>query len=63
MLCHITKEAEQSTFQPMNINFGLFPEVDIPEGKKKLKGHDRKRAYTERAKKAFDEWLKTIKNN
>ena len=60
MLCHITKEAEKSTFQPMNINFGLFPEVEIPEGKKKLKGHDRKKAYTERAKKAFDAWYHNI---
>lgn len=61
MLCHITKEGELETFQPMNINFGLFPDVDVPEGKKKLKGHDRKRAYTKRAKKAFDEWFKAIK--
>ncbi|MBQ3035020.1 MAG: methylenetetrahydrofolate--tRNA-(uracil(54)-C(5))-methyltransferase (FADH(2)-oxidizing) TrmFO [Alphaproteobacteria bacterium] len=60
MLCHITKEAEESTFQPMNINFGLFPEIETPQGKKKLKGQDRKKAYTERAKKALKEWMETL---
>ena len=60
MLCHITKEAEESTFQPMNINFGLFPEIETPQGEKKLKGHDRKKAYTERAKKALKEWMETL---
>lgn len=57
MLAHITKEAETETFQPMNINFGLFPEIEKPEGKKKVKGKDRKVLYTERAKIAFSKWL------
>lgn len=60
MLAHITTEAEESSFQPMNINFGLFPEIQLPENVKKLKGHDRKRAYTERAKLALDDWIKNI---
>ncbi len=60
MLRHITVEAEAETFQPMNINFGLFPEVPLQDGKKKLKGQDRKLFYTTRAKKAFDNWLTQI---
>lgn len=28
LLAHITGEANAETFQPMNVNFGLFPEVD-----------------------------------
>lgn len=37
LLAHITGEANVETFQPMNVNFGLFPEVETPldaEGKK-----------------------------
>ncbi len=60
MLKHITKEAEAETFQPMNINFGLFPEIEVPEGKKKIKGQERKLAYTERAKKAFNAWCDSL---
>ncbi len=60
MLAHITVEAEETTFQPMNINFGLFP--PLPEGtekKKRVKGADRKKLYTERAKESLKEWLET----
>lgn len=60
MLAHITIEAEETSFQPMNINFGLFPDLPVPEGKKKIKGQDRKMAYSKRAKEALDEWLKII---
>ena len=60
MLRHITVEAEAETFQPMNINFGLFPEVPLLDGKKKLKGQDRKLFYTTRAKNAFTEWIKSF---
>jgi methylenetetrahydrofolate--tRNA-(uracil-5-)-methyltransferase len=51
LLAHITGDAEAETFQPMNVNFGLFPPLhDV--GKKA-----RKEAYTERAKADFGEWL------
>ena len=50
-LAHITGDAEAETYQPMNVNFGLFP--PLPEVKKKV----RKEAYTERAKADFGEWL------
>jgi methylenetetrahydrofolate--tRNA-(uracil-5-)-methyltransferase len=52
LLAHITGGATAETFQPMNINFGLFPPLpDAP------KGRERKRAYCERALRAADAWL------
>jgi methylenetetrahydrofolate--tRNA-(uracil-5-)-methyltransferase len=51
LLAHITGDAEAETYQPMNVNFGLFP--PLPEVKKK----QRKHAYTERAKADFGAWL------
>ena len=51
LLAHITGDAEAETFQPMNVNFGLFdPLHDV---KKK----QRKEAYTSRGKADFGEWL------
>ena len=58
MLRHITVEAETETFQPMNINFGIFPPVEaFDERGKKIKGTDRKRLYTKRAENALTQWL------
>jgi methylenetetrahydrofolate--tRNA-(uracil-5-)-methyltransferase len=53
LLAHITGGAEAESFQPMNVNFGLFP---VPEGKLP-KGRDRKRAYTARALADLEGWL------
>ena len=65
LLNHITTGAEAETFQPMNINFGLFPPIDetglVQEGKKKVESRDRKRAYAVRALADLDGWLKTYK--
>ena len=58
MLRHITVNANEECFQPMNINFGLFPPPPIPEGKKKIKGLDRKRAQSERALTDLDKWIR-----
>jgi methylenetetrahydrofolate--tRNA-(uracil-5-)-methyltransferase len=58
LLNHITGGAESETFQPMNINFGLFPPPPVPEGKKKIKGMDRKKAYTSRALNDLNGWVK-----
>ncbi|MXO74076.1 methylenetetrahydrofolate--tRNA-(uracil(54)-C(5))-methyltransferase (FADH(2)-oxidizing) TrmFO [Altererythrobacter aerius] len=51
LLSHITGDAEAETYQPMNINFGLFP--PLPDVPKKA----RKEAYTERAKTDLGAWL------
>ena len=51
LLAHITGDAEAETFQPMNINFGLFPPLHD------IKKKSRKEAYTTRAKADFGEWL------
>lgn len=59
MLRHVTN-GNVDTFQPMNINFGLFPEP-VKEGVKKLRGVDRKKAYTSRALEALAEWMSTFK--
>lgn len=52
LLAHITGGAEAETFQPMNVNFGLFPPIVSAHG-----GRERKRAYTERAKADLSGWL------
>ncbi len=52
---HITGGAEAKTFQPMNVNFGLFPPIDARGGRRGRR--DRYRAYTDRAKAAFTQWL------
>lgn len=59
LLSHITGGAMADTFQPMNVNFGLFPPMEAVEGekKKKLKGRDRKHAYANRALEATQSWL------
>lgn len=61
MLAHITSQATDELFQPMNINFGLFPPVQTHDGKRKIKGADKKRLYTDRAKASLKDWLKNIK--
>jgi methylenetetrahydrofolate--tRNA-(uracil-5-)-methyltransferase len=55
LLAHITSDAEAETYQPMNVNFGLFPPV-APEVKKKV----RKEAYTARAKADLDLWIPAL---
>ncbi|MDR6126024.1 methylenetetrahydrofolate--tRNA-(uracil-5-)-methyltransferase [Sphingomonas sp. SORGH_AS802] len=52
LLGHITGAATAETYQPMNVNFGLFP--PIPGRTKKA---DRKRMYTDRGRTALAEWL------
>jgi methylenetetrahydrofolate--tRNA-(uracil-5-)-methyltransferase len=61
---HILSDDEpgKRSFQPMNINFGLFPPVEAPrvEGKR-LRGKEKtaakKRALTARALADFRTWL------
>ncbi|MDC0886388.1 methylenetetrahydrofolate--tRNA-(uracil(54)-C(5))-methyltransferase (FADH(2)-oxidizing) TrmFO [Altererythrobacter sp.] len=51
LLSHITGDAEAATYQPMNINFGLFP--PLHDVKKK----QRKEAYTSRGKADMGVWM------
>ncbi len=55
LIHHITGGAEAKTFQPMNVNFGLFPPIEAKGGRRGRK--DRYKAYTDRAKSAFNQWL------
>ncbi|WBU61440.1 methylenetetrahydrofolate--tRNA-(uracil(54)-C(5))-methyltransferase (FADH(2)-oxidizing) TrmFO [Paracoccus albus] len=55
LIHHITGGAEAKTFQPMNVNFGLFPPVEAKGGRRGRK--DRYPAYTNRAKEDFTAWL------
>ena len=63
LLNHITGGADAGTFQPMNVNFGLFPPLDGAEGRnekgRKLKGKDRKQAMSDRARRDLNRWLDT----
>ena len=53
---HITGGAEAKTFQPMNVNFGLFRPLDGVKGGRRGR-KDRYKAYTDRAKSAWSDWL------
>ena len=58
LLNHITGGAVADSFQPMNVNFGLFPPLqNAGTGKRRLRGRDRKRAYSQRALADLDLWL------
>ena len=56
LIHHTTGGAEAKTFQPMNVNFGLFPPVEGLKGGRRGR-KDRYKAYTDRAKAAWTEWL------
>ena len=56
LITHISGGAEAKTFQPMNVNFGLFPPVEgLKSGRRGRK--DRYKAYTDRAKHDWMGWL------
>ncbi|PIE11551.1 MAG: methylenetetrahydrofolate--tRNA-(uracil(54)-C(5))-methyltransferase (FADH(2)-oxidizing) TrmFO [Rhodobacterales bacterium] len=56
LIHHITGGAEAKTFQPMNVNFGLFPPVEGLRGGRRGR-KDRYKAYTDRAKTDWQAWL------
>ncbi len=59
LLDHITRGARAETFQPMNVNFGLFPEPpdERDERGRRIKGRERKKLYAVRALKDLADWL------
>ena len=52
LLGHITGDADAASYQPMNVNFGLFPPLD---GRTKKK--ERKPLYAARARDALEGWV------
>ena len=72
LLNHITGghvaaiDGPQQSFQPMNVNFGLFPPLTEPvvgDGGKRLRGPEkgvaRKKAMSRRAARDLEEWLRS----
>ncbi len=63
LLDHITGGGDAKTYQPMNINFGLFPPLEMPRVDKNgnkiknLRGKDRRAAYAARAREAIGAWM------
>ncbi len=55
LLNHITGGAEIESFQPMNINFGLFPSLDV-----RCKKTERKAAYSKRALEKLKQWQESL---
>ncbi len=58
LLNHITNGARAESFQPMNVNFGLFPEPDDErdERGRRIKGRERKKLYALRARRDLAAW-------
>ncbi len=54
LLAHITGDAEAESYQPMNVNFGLFPPLHD------IRKKQRKEAYTTRAKEDLAGWLPNV---
>ena len=58
ILGHVAGGARPETFQPMNVNFGLFPPIDMRNEKgRRVKGRARKQAQSQRALTSLEEWL------
>ncbi len=61
LLRHITMNANPNTFQPMNINFGLMPDINLDLKKKKhIKGREKKKIQSNTAISSFKEWIDEV---
>ncbi len=58
LLAHITENADPRSFQPMNVNFGLFPPLVERNGRPR--GRERKRALAARALAAMKAWAQAL---
>jgi len=56
-LVHYLQFSNPKHFQPMNVNWGLFPEIS---GKRKFKKEEKVRALVERALKALEDWRREL---
>jgi methylenetetrahydrofolate--tRNA-(uracil-5-)-methyltransferase len=54
---HVTGGADAETFQPMNLNFGLFPPLE-----QRVKKKERKPAMARRALADLESWRQTLKS-
>ena len=54
LLGHVTGNVATADYQPMNVNFGLFPPLDD------VKKKQRKEAYTARARASLAGWVKAL---
>jgi methylenetetrahydrofolate--tRNA-(uracil-5-)-methyltransferase len=57
LLGHITGGAEAETYQPMNVNFGLFPPLALTGKSRKA---DRKTMMAARARDALAGWTANL---
>ncbi|MEM6780927.1 MAG: FAD-dependent oxidoreductase, partial [Pseudomonadota bacterium] len=67
ILSHITGGADAKTFQPMNVNFGLFPPIDVAREelkglKGKEKGRYKKKKMSQRALNHLSSWINEHQN-
>lgn len=64
MLGHLSNDTDLDNYQPMNINFGIFPTIQgevTANGKfRKIKGMDRKEAYSRRALAEMQKWMEEL---
>ena len=61
LLRHITMNANPDTFQPMNINFGLMPDINLDFKKKKhIKGREKKKIQSNTAINSFKDWINKV---
>jgi methylenetetrahydrofolate--tRNA-(uracil-5-)-methyltransferase len=51
LLGHVTGNVATADYQPMNVNFGLFPPIDD------VKKKQRKEAMTSRARASLGQWM------
>ena len=51
LIDHVTGGGDDETFQPMNVNFGLVPPLEY-----RVKGRERKKAYSDRAFADLEAW-------
>ncbi|MBF0359282.1 MAG: methylenetetrahydrofolate--tRNA-(uracil(54)-C(5))-methyltransferase (FADH(2)-oxidizing) TrmFO [Magnetococcales bacterium] len=55
LLAHVTQNEENRVFQPMNINFGLFPPLE-----KRFPKKLRKPALSQRSKESLSKWVELL---